>query len=213
MEESLTIINDSGSTRGSCNSTGCGTCAPAPSASEAPATLSRREFGVATLFASAGTLLSGCSKSPAPEQAAQPAPASPAQGSAPMLSPDLEVVKESKSPIMTTLEEFYKIGPGPSSSHAMGPMRITYDFLQRFQKPPEDQLRRATALQVHLFGSLSATGIERCAYGAVKAWTGYSIASGEIPEERRVDLDTTIAAMALTAKEMNSNTRRLQRAA
>jgi L-serine dehydratase len=46
--------------------------------------------------------------------------------------------------------------------------------------------------------------IERCAYGAVKAWTGYSIASEEIPEERRVDLDTTIAAMALTAKEMNS---------
>ena len=26
----------------------------------------------------------------------------------------------------------------------------------------------------------------------------------EIPEERRVDLDTTIAAMALTAREMNS---------
>lgn len=35
-------------------------------------------------------------------------------------------------------------------------------------------------------------------------WTGYRIASAEVPEERRVDLDTTIAAMALTAKEMNS---------
>jgi L-serine deaminase len=46
--------------------------------------------------------------------------------------------------------------------------------------------------------------IERCAYGAVKAWTGYSIASGEVASERRVDLDTTIKAMALTAKEMNS---------
>ena len=46
--------------------------------------------------------------------------------------------------------------------------------------------------------------IERCAYGAVKAWTGYWIASEEVPEKRRVDLDTTIAAMALTAKEMNS---------
>jgi L-serine dehydratase len=46
--------------------------------------------------------------------------------------------------------------------------------------------------------------IERCAYGAVKAWTGYCIASEEVPEERRVDLDTTIAAMALTAKKMNS---------
>jgi L-serine dehydratase len=37
----------------------------------------------------------------------------------------------------------------------------------------------------------------------VKAWTAYSISSEENAEERRVDLDTTIAAMALTAKEMN----------
>ena len=59
---------------------------------------------------------------------------------------------------MTTLEEFYKMGPGPSSSHTMGPMRITYDFFQRVSKLPEDQLKRATALKVHLFGSLSATG-------------------------------------------------------
>jgi L-serine dehydratase len=46
--------------------------------------------------------------------------------------------------------------------------------------------------------------IERCAYGAVKAWTAFCIASEEIPEQRRVDLDTTIFAMARTAKEMNA---------
>ena len=46
--------------------------------------------------------------------------------------------------------------------------------------------------------------IERCAYGAVKAWTGFMIASNEIPANRRVDFDTTVGAMALTAKEMNS---------
>jgi L-serine dehydratase len=46
--------------------------------------------------------------------------------------------------------------------------------------------------------------IERCAYGAVKAWTGFMIASNEIPANRRVDFDTTVEAMALTAKEMNS---------
>jgi L-serine dehydratase len=46
--------------------------------------------------------------------------------------------------------------------------------------------------------------IERCAFGAVKSWTGYLIARNEIPANRRLDLDTTIAAMALTAKEMNS---------
>jgi L-serine dehydratase len=59
---------------------------------------------------------------------------------------------------MTTLEEFYKVGPGPSSSHTIGPMRITYDFYQRCTKLPAETLAKATALKVHLFGSLSATG-------------------------------------------------------
>src|SRR5258708_28818633 len=75
-----------------------------------------------------------------------------------MLSPDLDVVKRSKGPVMTVLEEFYKVGPGPSSSHTIGPMRITYDFYQRCTKLPADQLAQATGLKVHLYGSLSATG-------------------------------------------------------
>jgi L-serine dehydratase len=59
---------------------------------------------------------------------------------------------------MTVVEEFYKVGPGPSSSHTIGPMRITYDFYQRCTKLPPDQLAKATGLKVHLYGSLSATG-------------------------------------------------------
>ena len=74
------------------------------------------------------------------------------------VSADLDVVKKAKGPVMTTLEEFYKVGPGPSSSHTIGPMRITYDFYQRCTKLPADQLAKATALRVNLFGSLSATG-------------------------------------------------------
>jgi L-serine dehydratase len=155
MGELLKVVNAAGSGCGGCHSTGCGTCSPAPATSAAPATLSRREFGYAALVASAGTILAGCSKEQPTEQASQPATAST---SAPGLSPDLEVVRESKGPIMTTLEEFYKIGPGPSSSHTMGPMRITYDFFQRVSRLPEDQLKRATAVKVHLYGSLSATG-------------------------------------------------------
>src|SRR5215212_5012331 len=73
-------------------------------------------------------------------------------------SPDLDVVKKSKGPVMTVVDEFYKVGPGPSSSHTIGPMRITYDFYQRCTKLPADQLAQATGLKVHLFGSLSATG-------------------------------------------------------
>ena len=74
------------------------------------------------------------------------------------LSADLDVVKKAKGPVMTTIDEFYKVGPGPSSSHTIGPMRITYDFYQRCTKLPADQLAKATALKVNLFGSLSATG-------------------------------------------------------
>jgi L-serine dehydratase len=74
------------------------------------------------------------------------------------LSPNLAVVKEQKGPVLTTLDEFYKVGPGPSSSHTIGPMRITYDFYQRCTKLPAAQLDTATALKVHLYGSLSATG-------------------------------------------------------
>ena len=76
----------------------------------------------------------------------------------PQLSPSLYVVKEQKGPVLTTLDEFYKVGPGPSSSHTIGPMRITYDFYQRCTKLPPDQQAKATAFEVHLYGSLSATG-------------------------------------------------------
>ena len=77
---------------------------------------------------------------------------------APALSPSLDVVKKSKGPVLTLADEFYKVGPGPSSSHTIGPMRITYDFYQRCAKLPAAQLSQATALKVNLFGSLSATG-------------------------------------------------------
>lgn len=74
------------------------------------------------------------------------------------MPPELGAVQKTKRPILTVLDEFYKMGPGPSSSHTMGPMRITYDFFQRVSRLPEHQLKRATALKVHLYGSLSATG-------------------------------------------------------
>jgi L-serine dehydratase len=152
MENPLKVIGTSSTTCGGCHSAGCGTCGPSPHTSKAPVAFNRREFGYTVLAASASALLTGCSQQKSVEQAAQPAPATPA------LSPELAVVQTSKGPIMTTLEEFYKMGPGPSSSHTMGPMRITYDFFQRVSKLPEDQLQQATSLKVHLFGSLSATG-------------------------------------------------------
>src|SRR6185369_3903688 len=81
-----------------------------------------------------------------------------AQGPSVPLDKNLNVVKKGQGPVMTVIDEFYKVGPGPSSSHTIGPMRITYDFYQRAAKLPADKLAKATKLQVNLFGSLSATG-------------------------------------------------------
>lgn len=152
MDKSLVVIGGAATGCGSCHSSGCNACGPAPDANKAPLVLSRRNFGYAALAASAGALLTGFSQ----PQSTGSSPQSAA--SAPALSPDLAVVQQSKGPIMTTLEEFYKMGPGPSSSHTMGPMRITYDFFQRISKLPDGELQRATELKVHLYGSLSATG-------------------------------------------------------
>jgi len=125
---------------------------------DVPAGVDRRAFMMRSAVLGAASVIAGCS-SPAPEQAtaATAAPPAPAQ-TATKLSPDLEVVKKSKGNVMTVLEEFYKVGPGPSSSHTIGPMRITYDFYQRATKLPPEQLAKATGFKVHLFGSLSATG-------------------------------------------------------
>jgi L-serine dehydratase len=46
--------------------------------------------------------------------------------------------------------------------------------------------------------------IERCAFGAVKAWTAYAIASNEIETRHRVSFDQCVLALAQTAKDMNS---------
>jgi L-serine dehydratase len=119
--------------------------------------MNRRELGRVLAVASAGALLTGCAPQETTESGSAPV-AAPAAAPASNVSPDLDVVKKSKGPVMTVVDEFYKVGPGPSSSHTIGPMRITYNFYQRCEKLPEDQLAAATALKVHLYGSLSATG-------------------------------------------------------
>lgn len=109
-----------------------------------------------TALMGAMAVITGRAITPEARAAAASAPAPAPAGT--RLSPTLNVVQRAKGPVITTLDEFYKVGPGPSSSHTIGPMRITYDFYQRCTKLPADQLAKATALKVHLFGSLSATG-------------------------------------------------------
>ena len=129
-----------------------------------PAVIDRRTFMMRHAAIGAAAVMTGTVWTPearAAQAAKEAAAKQPAASDKPMgagMSDDLDVVKKSKGPVMTVIDEFYKVGPGPSSSHTIGPMRITYDFYQRCAKLPADQLGKATGLKVHLFGSLSATG-------------------------------------------------------
>jgi L-serine dehydratase len=126
---------------------------------EVPPGVDRRNFLMRSAVGGAAAVLTGCSVSPEEKTAKAVATLPPeAAASTPPLSGDLDVVKKGQGPVLTTVDEFYKVGPGPSSSHTIGPMRITYDFYQQATKLPADKLDKATKLQVNLFGSLSATG-------------------------------------------------------
>ena len=137
---------------------GLGPSAQVPS--EIPIGVDRRKFIMRSAVISAAAVMNGCARSETEQKAPPPAAEAPAAANAPSvpLAADLNVVMKAKGPVLTTVDEFYKVGPGPSSSHTIGPMRITYDFYQRATKLPADKLATATKLQVNLFGSLSATG-------------------------------------------------------
>ena len=51
---------------------------------------------------------------------------------------------------MKSLKELYRIGPGPSSSHTMGPQRAAKLFKEKYFQ--------ADHFEVELYGSLSLTG-------------------------------------------------------
>jgi L-serine dehydratase len=83
---------------------------------------------------------------------------------------------------------------------------------QAHDEPPQVVANAAeSSLQHHLgltcdpvAGFVQVPCIERCAFGAVKAWIAYSIATNEIASRHRVDLDTTITTLAQTGKDMGA---------
>ena len=116
--------------------------------SEIPAGLDRRKFIMRSAVISAAAVMNGCTRAETEQDrpsasrrrtGVRLAPAVP-------LSADLDVVKKGAGPVLTTVDEFYKVGPGPSSSHTIGPMRITYDFYQRARNcPPTSWPRRRSS--------------------------------------------------------------------
>ncbi|MEZ4905798.1 MAG: L-serine ammonia-lyase [Spirosomataceae bacterium] len=80
----------------------------------------------------------------------------------------------SKNSITTTLFDLFKVGPGPSSSHTIGPMKAAYLFLQQLHGLPLDTAQKGYEIQIHLYGSLSATGkghgTDRAIVGGLLGW-------------------------------------------
>lgn len=77
-------------------------------------------------------------------------------------------------PITTSIFDLYKIGPGPSSSHTIGPMVAANHFRKCLNKFSDEKLSQITSLEVHLYGSLSATGkghgTDRAIAGGLLGW-------------------------------------------
>ncbi len=59
--------------------------------------------------------------------------------------------------IAVPLKDLFKVGPGPSSSHTIAPLRIAADFRAALEAR-SDLVQAATTIEAHLYGSLSATG-------------------------------------------------------
>lgn len=83
-----------------------------------------------------------------------------------------------KQQITTSIFDLFKVGPGPSSSHTIGPMKAAYDFLRRITQLPSDRIASATSIDVILYGSLAATGKGHGTDRAVAAGL-----LGKLPEE------------------------------
>ena len=124
-----------------------------------PPGVNRRSFLIRSAVGGAAAVMTGRSLS-AEERTAMAIATLPqkAKGEPPPLSDDLDVVKKGKGPVLTTVDEFYKVGPGPSSSHTIGADAHYLRFLPAGHQAARRQTRQRTALKVNLFGSLSATG-------------------------------------------------------
>ncbi len=65
---------------------------------------------------------------------------------------------EKAETITASIFDLFKIGPGPSSSHTIGPMKAAFQFRRAIEQIPKEKLKKATGMRMHLYGSLSATG-------------------------------------------------------
>ncbi|MHC1712279.1 MAG: L-serine ammonia-lyase [Solidesulfovibrio sp.] len=97
-------------------------------------------------------------------------------------------------PIITSVLEIFKIGPGPSSSHTIGPMLAVREFVGMAGQLDPELLDRAQAIEITLYGSLAATGR---GHGTVRAVLAGLL--GHSPETCPPDILDAMAAFGTGA--------------
>ena len=77
--------------------------------------------------------------------------------------------------ITTSIFEIFKTGPGPSSSHTIGPMKAALDFRDKVEAQISPASFTKATIEVYLYGSLSLTGeghgTHRAVLGGLLGWT------------------------------------------
>ena len=80
-----------------------------------------------------------------------------------------------KDYITTSIFDIFKTGPGPSSSHTIGPMKAALGFREAVQKLDSIPDFTKAAIDVYLYGSLSLTGeghgTHKAVLGGLLGWT------------------------------------------
>jgi L-serine dehydratase len=71
--------------------------------------------------------------------------------------------------IDTSIFELFEIGPGPSSSHTIGPIKAANNFINCLKELPIKLIKEITKIEVYLYGSLSTTGMGHGTHKAILA--------------------------------------------
>ncbi len=83
-----------------------------------------------------------------------------------------------KDCIRFSIFDIFKTGPGPSSSHTIGPMKAALDFRKDMEALALDAAPDTLTLDVHLYGSLSLTGkghgTHKAVLGGLMGWQPHS---------------------------------------
>jgi L-serine dehydratase len=117
-----------------------------------------------------------------------------------------------KDSITTSIFDIFKAGPGPSSSHTIGPMRAALAFREAVQALPAGEDFSGAAVDVYLYGSLSLTGeghgTHRAVLGGLLDWAPETCDCDRLlalldRPDRRYDLPFTAGTILFTASNVH----------